>query len=190
MCPWLSCPPWRSGLVLDHSKIANHIFNHRRLTLRPNPTFLAGGQYAKHSGRGSAGLLFDRCIDGILRRSYGDFSFAGSLGDRLNHHDLKAMTKAAQPLLDDGSLPIGATAIGGPRDHQAFEEIRIRLSGQQIALPRTRVPYRGDRRRRPIQLPAQSLQGRGRKLEDSLNAGELHVTAGFRLSRRKITAVL
>jgi surface antigen len=41
--------------------------------------------------------------------SYGDFSFAGSLGDRLNHHDLKAMEKTAQPLLDDGSLPIGAT---------------------------------------------------------------------------------
>lgn len=46
---------------------------------------------------------------GSYADTFGDFSFAGSLGDRLNHHDLKAMTKATQPLLDDGSLPIGAT---------------------------------------------------------------------------------
>ncbi len=41
--------------------------------------------------------------------SFGDFSFAESLGDRLNHHDLKAIAKATQPLLDDGSLAIGTT---------------------------------------------------------------------------------
>ena len=46
---------------------------------------------------------------GSYADSYGDFSFAGSLGDRLNHHDLKAMARVTQPLLDDSSLPIGTT---------------------------------------------------------------------------------
>ena len=38
-----------------------------------------------------------------------DFSFLDDVflpGARLSHHDLKAMAKAAQPLLDDDTLPI------------------------------------------------------------------------------------
>ena len=42
-------------------------------------------------------------------QSYAEFDSSGPLGVRLNHHDLKMMTAAAQLLLTDDSLPIGAT---------------------------------------------------------------------------------
>ena len=46
---------------------------------------------------------------GSYAESYMEFDPSGPSGIRLTHHDLKAMTAGAQPLLDDDSLPIGAT---------------------------------------------------------------------------------
>jgi len=37
------------------------------------------------------------------------FDLSGPLGGRLNHHDLKAMAAADQPLLTDDTLALGAT---------------------------------------------------------------------------------
>src|SRR5215813_2554742 len=41
--------------------------------------------------------------------SFTFFDLSGPLSGRLNHHDLKAMAAADQPLLTDDSLPIGTT---------------------------------------------------------------------------------
>lgn len=41
--------------------------------------------------------------------SFTFFDLSGPLGGRLNHHDLKAMAAADEPLLTDDTLPIGAT---------------------------------------------------------------------------------
>lgn len=67
--------------------------------------------------RGTSGAALLACSLGLLVAAspgayadyFGDFSFAGPVGERLNHHDLKAIAKATQPLLDDDSLPIGTT---------------------------------------------------------------------------------
>ena len=41
--------------------------------------------------------------------SYGGYYSLGAFGARLSNHDLKLMAKAAQPLLEDESLPIGTS---------------------------------------------------------------------------------
>ena len=63
--------------------------------------------------RGTSSVVLLACFMAISSTgSYGayvDFGLAGPFAVRLTHHDLKAMRAAAQPLLDDDSLPIGAT---------------------------------------------------------------------------------
>jgi surface antigen len=64
--------------------------------------------------RSSLSILLLACFLSFLpvashAQSFSDYNLLGPLGGRLTNHDLKAIDKAALPLLEDASLPIGTT---------------------------------------------------------------------------------